>query len=118
MKKLSLLSLLALCLLFTSCGSKGEITYTGKSEGYGGTVSASVTVRDGKIISSTVTGADETEAVGGTALEQINQNILPAYKGKEIASADFAQIDTIAQATVTCDAAIAALEQAQADAKK
>ena len=59
----------AMLLSLASCGktqtSAESTTLTGKANGFGGVVTATVTTQDGKITSVTFDGPDETPAVGG-----------------------------------------------------
>ena len=70
----------------------GDGTYTGKAQGFGGEVTAVVTVVGGKITACTLTGASETPAIGGAALEKLQAQVVAA------GSAD---IDGVAGATMT-----------------
>ena len=78
-------------------------SYTGKSSGYGGEVTATITVDANSITDVELTGNDETESIGGVALEELTQQIL---------SAQNAEIDGVSGATVTSDAIKYALEDA------
>ena len=59
---------------------------------------------DGKITGLTLTGNDETPAIGGAAMEQLTEAIL------EAGSAD--GIDAVSGATITSDAVFAAVNAA------
>ena len=78
---------------------------TGEADGFGGPIQAEVTVdADGKITGLTLTGNDETPAIGGAAMEQLTEAIL------EAGSAD--GIDAVSGATITSDAVFAAVNAA------
>ena len=84
-------------------------TYTGEGQGFGGTVTVTVTT-DGKTITDvTCEGPDETETVGGAALEEL---------AEQIKKAQSAEIDGVTGATVTStgikEAAAAAIAKAEA----
>ncbi len=100
MKKLLALALSA-CLLF-AFGAQAE-TLTGTAKGFGGDVTVTVTVEDGKITKVEAAGPDETSGIGTPALEQ-----LPAL----IVAAGNTQVDVIAGATYTSEAILKAVEVA------
>lgn len=70
-------------------------SYTGTARGFGGDVTVTITVEDGKIIECTAVGRDETAGIGSNAIEQ-----LPAA----IVEAGNAEVDGVAGATFTSDA--------------
>ena len=86
-------------------------SYTGTARGFGGDVTVTITVEDGKIIECTAVGRDETAGIGSNAIEQ-----LPAA----IVEAGNAEVDGVAGATFTSDAVKeavrAALDQANGKA--
>lgn len=82
-------------------------TYEGSAQGYGGEVVVSITVEAERITDVTVAGDHETPAVGGAALEDLAGQI--REKG--------AEIDGVAGATVTSNAAAEAAASAIAAAK-
>lgn len=85
-------------------------TYSGESQGYGGTVTVAITVDADMITEVTITGDQETETVGGAALAELAQQIKDAQDS---------QIDGVARATVTStgvrSAAAAAIAQAKGE---
>ena len=74
--------------------SKGT-TSVGTAKGFGGDVTVTLTLADGKIIGCTAEGKDETEGVGSTAIDQ-----LPGA----IAESGSIAVDGVAGATVTSNA--------------
>ena len=84
-------------------------TYTGEADGFGGTVTVTVTVDANAITDVQVTGDSETPSVGGAALEELAAQI--KEKG--------AEIDGVSGATFTSEgvkaAASAALAQAMGE---
>ncbi len=70
-------------------------TFTGKASGFGGEVSATITVADGKITACKLVGAGETPAIGGAALPTLET---------QVTAAGSAAIDGVAGATVTSTA--------------
>ena len=78
-------------------------TYTGTAKGYGGDVTATVVITDGKIESVELVGNDETEELGGAALKKLS---------KKFVEAQTSTVDAISGCTITSDAAVAAVEQA------
>ncbi len=83
-------------------------TYTGEAQGFGGTVTATVTVDANKIVEVKLEGPGETETVGGAALEPL---------AKQFMDAQGAVIDGVSGATFTSAAAKAAVTLALAAAK-
>ena len=79
-------------LVYTA--SKGT-TSVGTAKGFGGDVTVTLTLADGKITGCTAEGKDETEGVGSTAIDQ-----LPGA----IAESGSIAVDGIAGATVTSNA--------------
>lgn len=89
-------------------GSFKAGTYTGTARGYGGKVTATVVITDSGIESVELVGSDETEALGGVALEKLS---------KKFVEAQSSEVDAISGSTVTSDAAIEAVKQALDQAK-
>ena len=75
--------------------SSGKTTSMGTAKGFGGDVTVTLTLADGKIIGCTAEGKDETEGVGSTAIDQ-----LPGA----IAESGSIAVDGVATATITSDA--------------
>ena len=51
--------------------NSGKTTSMGTAKGFGGDVTVTLTLADGKIIGGTAEGKDETEGVGSTAIDQL-----------------------------------------------
>ena len=114
MKKIVAL-LLSLCLLLGSAAlAEGAASGTleGTAQGFGGPVTVTLTVEDGKIVDASIVGEDETPGVGGAALEPLAAQLIEAGS---------AEIDGVAGATFTSDAvkeaAAAALAGASGEAE-
>ncbi|MGI6151801.1 MAG: FAD-dependent oxidoreductase [Christensenellales bacterium] len=112
----------ALALLFTACAEttapettpEPELapvvnTYTASAKGYGGDVTATMTVTDDVITWIAFEGANETPGIGADALTRFNE-ILAGFEGRDVASATI-DIDVVSGATVTSNAAKMALSQ-------
>ncbi len=91
----------------TAAETKGEETkteatekLTGKGQGFGGVITASVTTVDGVITQVALEGNDETPGIGKAALEELE---------KQFAEAESADIDGVSGATVTSKGAAAAV---------
>ena len=78
-------------------------TYTGEAQGFGGTVSVTVTTDADSITEVTIEGSDETPNIGGAALETLIEQIKTAQNS---------EIDGVSGATMTSNAVKAALKQA------
>ena len=81
--------------------------YTGSAKGMFCDIVAEVTVADGKIVDVKLTGADETPELGGVVLEQMPAKILEAQSSN---------VDGMAGATITTNAARDAVTQALIEA--
>ncbi len=100
---LAMAAVVAVSLLGYGCGSKPASTtgagatgdFTGTAKGFGGDVTVTLTLTDGKITGCTAEGADETEGVGSKAIEQ-----LPG----EIAESGSIAVDGVSGATITSNA--------------
>ena len=100
---LAMAAVVAVSLLGYGCGSKSASTtgagatgdFTGTAKGFGGDVTVTLTLTDGKITGCTAEGADETEGVGSKAIEQ-----LPG----EIAESGSIAVDGVSTATITSNA--------------
>ena len=87
---------LAACGGKTDSAATGGETKTGSAEGFGGTVTATLTVaEDGSVVDCKLEGAQETETIGGAALAELSEQVVAA-NGPEI--------DGVAGATVTSKA--------------
>ncbi|MCD8083641.1 MAG: FAD-dependent oxidoreductase [Clostridiales bacterium] len=84
-----------------SAGVSG--TFTGAAEGFGGEVTVTLTIEDGILTDVTAEGADETEDVGGRALELMPQTMT---------AANSVEVDGVSGATVTSNAILEAAAQA------
>ncbi len=78
-------------------------TYVGSAQGFGGEVVATVTVGSAGVESVDLTGAGETPAIGGAALEQL---------GAAFVEANSSKVDAVAGATISSNAAMEAVQQA------
>lgn len=78
-------------------------TYMGTADGFGGSVTAKVTISDGEMESVELTGNDETPEVGQEALKALAPKFMAAGS---------AMVDTVAGSTVTSGAAMQAVQHA------
>ena len=99
------LALLLILMLALPVAALGE-TLTAEAPGFGGAVSVTLTVEDGKITAAEISGDSETPDVGGAALEPLADQLVTTGN---------ADIDGVAGATFTSnavkEAAAAALAQ-------
>lgn len=117
MKKNSILAcVLAGALLLSGCsntaasGSAGKYTagtYEATAQGYGGSVTVTMTVDADSITNVKAVGENETEGVGSKAIEQLPGAILEAQS---------CEVDGIAGATFSSDAVLAAAKDCLAQA--
>ncbi|MFQ8584186.1 MAG: FMN-binding protein [Holdemania massiliensis] len=85
MKKLLPLLLAGLLMMTSACsntsnqaGTYTPGSYTGEGQGFGGTVSVTITTDKDKITEVVVAGENETPAIGGAQLETLKDQILAA----------------------------------------
>ena len=77
----------------SSSSTAAGVTKTGSAEGFGGAVTATLTVdANGTVTDCKLEGAQETESIGGAALEELS---------KQVVAANGPAIDGVAGATVT-----------------
>lgn len=86
-----------------SGGSMIPGTYEGTAKGFGGEITAKVTLSETGITAVELIGADETPSIGGAALEKIQTMVMERQT---------TNIDAVAGATVTKEGAIAAINSA------
>lgn len=91
----------------SSSGVSGDFSST--AVGYGGDVTVTITMDNGKLSNVAIEGKDETPAVGGAAIDTLKQQILDAGS---------AEIDGVSGATFTSNAVKEAAEAAFAEAAK
>ncbi len=108
MKKVFALMLtLAMAVSMAACSQKAEPvveTLTGEGDGYGGKITATVTVTDGKITDVKLVGDSETAAIGGAALPELERAI--------VAAGTIDGVDGVSGATWTSNGAFAAVKDA------
>lgn len=112
-RKIILSIFLALALVLTGCGNSGSNeeqaagngTFEGTGKGFGGEITATVELADGKISSVKLDGPEETAAIGGKAIKDLEK----AFVEKQ--SAD---VDMITGATETTEGSIEAVKAALA----
>lgn len=114
MKKiLTVLGAAVLGMSLAACGGKtaetsaaaaeAVETLTGAAEGFGGEVTVTLTRKDGRITEAKLTGDSETPDIGGKALPELE---------KQIVEANGSGIDGVSGATITSNAAAAAVAAA------
>ena len=102
MKKILSIVMIAVLLMSMAAFAQAE-TLTGKANGFGGELTVTVTTDGDKITAVTVDSHSETPNIGTKAIDA-----LPA----KIVEANSADVDTVASATVTSNAIIAAVKNA------
>ena len=101
---LSILLCLMLCIPAAAAFAEES---SAVAQGFGGEVRVTVSVQNGKIISVTATGENETPGVGSRAIEQLPKMILAAQS---------ADIDALSGCTVSSNAVLKAAKEAIAAA--
>ena len=118
-KKTLTIAVAALMLAVSGCSeSKTETessdarftpgTYTAEADGFGGTVSVSITAGENSIEKAEIIGKDETESVGQAAFETLTQQLIDAQS---------AEIDGVSGATFTSNAVKEAAQKAISQAE-
>ena len=99
-KILSLVLCACLMLSLTVCSFAADAlnpgTYEASAQGFGGTVTVTLTFDAEKVTEAVVVGSDETPSIGGAAIEQFNNSLVG------ITSAD--EVDGVSGATFTSTA--------------
>ena len=75
-------------------------TLTGQGQGFGGVITATLTVENGVITAASFDGPGETAEIGGAALEEL---------AEQVVAANGAEIDGVSGATYTSDGCRAAV---------
>ncbi len=88
--------------------SAGTETFTGSGMGFGGDVTATLTMKDGAIKSVSLAGPGETPNIGGAALDTLKNQVLTAQS---------AEIDGVSGATLTSNGVREAVAAALAAAR-
>lgn len=105
MKKLGSLGMaVALGLsILQGCGSKtgSAEEFTASSKGFGGDVTITAKLENGKVLSATAEGKEETEGVGSLAIDSFNNGELGVKSGIDISTSS---VDSVSRATVTSTA--------------
>lgn len=94
-------SAIALCVLLLVASAVAE-EYTGQAKGFGGEVTVTIGVEDGKIVDCRIDAPEETESIGGAAAKTLAEAI--AESG--------GPVDGVTGATMTSNAVAAALQSA------
>ena len=87
-----------------AAGGQETVTKTGEGDGFGGAISAEVILAGDKIVGLNLTGDSETPDIGGTAMDQLKEEIL--------AAGSLDGVDAIAGATWTSEGVFAAINSA------
>lgn len=99
--------LLCACMLLALPVAASADNYTAAAKGFGGDVTVTVTVEDGKIAAVTAEGISETPSIGGAAMPELAQAMVDAQTP---------YVDAVAGATLTSGAMIEAAAAACAEA--
>lgn len=102
-KQISLVLSLAMMLALLVACSGETSTVKGQGDGFGGVISATVTLKDGTLSNVVFEGSGETPTIGGVALETL------AAEMKKAGSPD---VDAVSGATITSNGAIYAVKNA------
>lgn len=95
MRKAAVIALLLGLVPACMASAASAETFTAKANGFGGEVSVSLTIENGKIVDAQVTGAAETDGIGSKAVQEMPAQILEAQTW---------EVDGVSGATVTSTA--------------
>lgn len=88
----------------------------GVAAGFGGDVKVIIATDDNGIITKVVAeGKDETETIGGAAIDKFNAEYFNSLQGVALAEADFDALDSVSGATITSTAIKNALKNARGE---
>ncbi len=90
-----------------AAGGEELVTVTGEGEGYGGVITAEVTVAGDKILDLKLTGEGETPEIGGTALSSLQEAI--------VANQSLDGVEAVTGATWTSNGAFDAIRSAMGE---
>lgn len=88
-----------------AAGGQATTVATGEADGFGGTITAEVTLAGDKIVGLKLTGEGETPEIGGTAMTELEEAILAA-QGLD-------GVDAVSGATVTSNGVFEAIKAAK-----
>lgn len=87
-----------------AAGGQATTVVTGEGEGFGGAITAEVTLAGDKIVGLELTGESETPEIGGTAMAALKESILAA-QGLD-------GVDAVSGATLTSNGVFDAIKAA------
>lgn len=100
-KKLAILTMiLVMAFGMVACSNSKTEEFVGTQAGFGGDVVVTLAVKDEKIESVSVVGAEETANIGGVVVTDANEE-MQALVGKTLTEAADFTVDTVSGATVT-----------------
>ena len=105
MKKTGLLSiLLVLCLILSGFSAMAEAgnVFTASAQGFGGDITVSLTIEDGKLTDVVVEGPNETQGVGSNAVDMMPGMMLKANS---------VEVDTVTGCTISSTAILTAAKE-------
>ena len=94
--------------LSASAGGAGGVTVTVEAQGFGGTITARVTLQGEKITGLEIDGPNETPGIGGAAITSLTESIL--------AAGTVEGIDAVSGATITSNGVLTAVRNAISEA--
>ncbi len=97
--------LLAVLMVLSTVAVAAAEEFTATVKGFGGDVTVTLTIEDGKLTNVVAEGANETDGIGSKAIEQLPQAML---------AKNSVEVDVYSSATVTSNAVLAAAAEALA----
>ena len=117
MKKTFVCGFCLLMALLIACVASAE-TLTGTATGFGGDVVVTVELENDAVGAIHITGEKETSELGGAAIAQYNESLTALFAGRQLLFVNPSEIDTVAGATVTCEAVVKALTRRPRTARR
>lgn len=92
------------------------LSYSATTQGFGGSVTVTIETQDGKLLSASAVGEQETAHLGGAAIKGFNAETFPGFAGRELSTLSGDMVDSVTGASVTSKAVRDAFSSALAQA--
>ena len=99
-----------------SVQSSEVLSYSVTTQGFGGSVTVTIETQDGKLLSVSAVGEQETAHLGGAAIKGFNAETFPGFAGRELSTLSGDMVDSVTGASVTSKAVRDAFSSALAQA--
>lgn len=110
--KRTIVALIVACMMLMTVGTAFADTLTGTAQGFGGDVTVTIETDATGVVSISVTGENETPAIGGAAIAQYNETLTELFADRLVLFVNPQEVDSVSGATVTSNAVCEALSNA------